>query len=432
MVTSVCFGGAGLGDLFVVTGDRGAPKDVGAAVYRTAAPTPGLPVPDARVRPPERLVSLRGAAFIAGAYEHPRRDIPDRTVAQVHAEVADGALRDAGLTFADVDAYYCAGDAPGFGAPVDGRVLRPAGPHVRLVRDRRLVVPRARRPRRGDDRRRPRQRRADHARRAAPQRRRPAGGRRAHRDGAGVGVREPVGLERAGQLRARRPPPHARVRHDERAAGRDQGRRLAARPAQPARLPPRRRDRRGRPRLAGRRRSAAPPRLLRDHRRRRRGRRRQPRGGGVARPHVRQDPRARRGDEGLRRRTRRPHLHRRRVVGAGGVRRGRRHAGRHRLRVDLRQLHDHRADHARGPRLLRQGRGRAVRPRRPPRRAARRAAVQHRRRRPVQQPPGEPRRDDEDHRGRAPGPRRGQPGRPGARRPARAGPRHRRGVVDAA
>ena len=61
-------------------------------------------------------MSLRGAAFIAGAYEHPRRDIPDRTVAQVHSEVADGALRDAGLTFADVDAYYCAGDAPGFGA----------------------------------------------------------------------------------------------------------------------------------------------------------------------------------------------------------------------------------------------------------------------------------------------------------------------------
>ena len=60
-------------------------------------------------------MSLRGAAFIAGAFEHPRRDIPDRTVAQVHAEVADGALRDAGLTLADVDAYYCAGDAPGFG-----------------------------------------------------------------------------------------------------------------------------------------------------------------------------------------------------------------------------------------------------------------------------------------------------------------------------
>jgi len=61
-------------------------------------------------------VSLRGAAFIAGAYEHPLRSIPDRTVPQVHAEVAAGALADAGLTLADVDAYYCAGDAPGFGS----------------------------------------------------------------------------------------------------------------------------------------------------------------------------------------------------------------------------------------------------------------------------------------------------------------------------
>ena len=61
-------------------------------------------------------MSLNGAAFIAGAYEHPRRDIPDRTVAQIHAEVAQGALRDAGLSLGDVDAFYCAGDAPGFGA----------------------------------------------------------------------------------------------------------------------------------------------------------------------------------------------------------------------------------------------------------------------------------------------------------------------------
>lgn len=60
-------------------------------------------------------MSSRGAALIAGAFEHPRRDIPDRTVAQVHAEVAAGALDDAGLTLADVDAFYCAGDAPGFG-----------------------------------------------------------------------------------------------------------------------------------------------------------------------------------------------------------------------------------------------------------------------------------------------------------------------------
>ena len=60
-------------------------------------------------------MSLRGAAYIAGAYEHPDRIIPGKSVAQVHAEVAAGALADAGLSFADVDAYYCAGDAPGFG-----------------------------------------------------------------------------------------------------------------------------------------------------------------------------------------------------------------------------------------------------------------------------------------------------------------------------
>jgi acetyl-CoA C-acetyltransferase len=60
-------------------------------------------------------MSLRGKAFIAGAYEHPLRTIPNATVAQVHAEVAAGALADAGLGFADVDGYFCAGDAPGFG-----------------------------------------------------------------------------------------------------------------------------------------------------------------------------------------------------------------------------------------------------------------------------------------------------------------------------
>ncbi|HET6911387.1 MAG TPA: thiolase domain-containing protein [Mycobacteriales bacterium] len=60
-------------------------------------------------------MSIRGKAFIAGVYEHPLRDIPDRTTAQVHADVALGAIADAGLTLDDVDAYFCAGDAPGFG-----------------------------------------------------------------------------------------------------------------------------------------------------------------------------------------------------------------------------------------------------------------------------------------------------------------------------
>ncbi|MET9994978.1 thiolase domain-containing protein [Streptomyces mutabilis] len=51
-------------------------------------------------------MSIRGAAFIAGAYEHPRRKIPDRSVAQIHAEVAVGALADAGLSLGDVDGYF--------------------------------------------------------------------------------------------------------------------------------------------------------------------------------------------------------------------------------------------------------------------------------------------------------------------------------------
>jgi acetyl-CoA C-acetyltransferase len=59
-------------------------------------------------------VTIKGKAFIAGVYEHPRREIPDRSVAQVHAEVAVGALADAGLTLADVDAYFCDGST-GFG-----------------------------------------------------------------------------------------------------------------------------------------------------------------------------------------------------------------------------------------------------------------------------------------------------------------------------
>ncbi|MBL8359138.1 MAG: thiolase domain-containing protein [Rubrivivax sp.] len=61
-------------------------------------------------------MSIRRKACIAGAYEHPTRKAPDKTVAQLHAECARGALADAGLTLADVDGYCCAGDGPGLGA----------------------------------------------------------------------------------------------------------------------------------------------------------------------------------------------------------------------------------------------------------------------------------------------------------------------------
>jgi acetyl-CoA C-acetyltransferase len=60
-------------------------------------------------------MSIKGRAYIAGAYEHPIRKAPDSSLAQLHAEVALGALADAGLTMRDVDGYFCAGDAPGMG-----------------------------------------------------------------------------------------------------------------------------------------------------------------------------------------------------------------------------------------------------------------------------------------------------------------------------
>ncbi|MCR5866200.1 MULTISPECIES: thiolase domain-containing protein [Aquincola] len=60
-------------------------------------------------------MSLKRQACIAGAWEHPTRKAPDKTTAQLHAECAQGALADAGLSLADVDGYFCAGDAPGFG-----------------------------------------------------------------------------------------------------------------------------------------------------------------------------------------------------------------------------------------------------------------------------------------------------------------------------
>jgi acetyl-CoA C-acetyltransferase len=60
-------------------------------------------------------MSINGKACIAGIYEHPTRHVPDKSVAELHAEVAAGALADAGIVKADVDGYFCAGDAPGLG-----------------------------------------------------------------------------------------------------------------------------------------------------------------------------------------------------------------------------------------------------------------------------------------------------------------------------
>ncbi|RQH02587.1 thiolase domain-containing protein [Natrarchaeobius oligotrophus] len=47
--------------------------------------------------------------YVAGAYEHPTREAPDTSTMQLHAEVAAGALRDAGLPKDAVDGYCTAG-----------------------------------------------------------------------------------------------------------------------------------------------------------------------------------------------------------------------------------------------------------------------------------------------------------------------------------
>ena len=50
MVTSVCFGGDDLQDLYVVTGSRGGPHENCGTVYRTRVEVPGLQLSPARVR----------------------------------------------------------------------------------------------------------------------------------------------------------------------------------------------------------------------------------------------------------------------------------------------------------------------------------------------------------------------------------------------
>ncbi|MDZ7730533.1 MAG: thiolase domain-containing protein [Natrialbaceae archaeon] len=48
----------------------------------------------------------RDPVYIAGIYEHPIRDAPDKSTIQLHAEVMHGALEDAGLTADAVDGFF--------------------------------------------------------------------------------------------------------------------------------------------------------------------------------------------------------------------------------------------------------------------------------------------------------------------------------------
>jgi acetyl-CoA C-acetyltransferase len=60
-------------------------------------------------------MSKAAKAYIVGAYEHPTRKADAKSLAELHADVAIGALRDAGLTLDDVDAFFCDTEAPGLG-----------------------------------------------------------------------------------------------------------------------------------------------------------------------------------------------------------------------------------------------------------------------------------------------------------------------------
>jgi acetyl-CoA C-acetyltransferase len=62
-------------------------------------------------------MSINGKSYIIGVYEHPTRLATDKTIPQLHAESAKGAIADAGINKDDIDGYFCAaGDTPGLGA----------------------------------------------------------------------------------------------------------------------------------------------------------------------------------------------------------------------------------------------------------------------------------------------------------------------------
>ncbi|CAN5490359.1 thiolase domain-containing protein [soil metagenome] len=61
-------------------------------------------------------MSIKAKASIVGAFEHPTRQATGRSTAMLHAECANGACDDAGISLADVDGYFGAGDGFSLGA----------------------------------------------------------------------------------------------------------------------------------------------------------------------------------------------------------------------------------------------------------------------------------------------------------------------------
>ena len=54
MVTSLCFGGSDMSDLYIVTGSDGTPSETSGTIFRTGATVPGLKLTDARVNVGDR------------------------------------------------------------------------------------------------------------------------------------------------------------------------------------------------------------------------------------------------------------------------------------------------------------------------------------------------------------------------------------------
>ena len=72
-------------------------------------------------------MSIKGKAYIVGVFEHPTRKADDKSLFQLHAECAKGALADAGLGKNDIDGYFCAaGEAPENGAVGEAPLLAAA------------------------------------------------------------------------------------------------------------------------------------------------------------------------------------------------------------------------------------------------------------------------------------------------------------------
>lgn len=60
-------------------------------------------------------MTIKGSAYIVGAYEHPLRKAPHKSTSLLHLECALGAARDAGISLKDIDGYFCDADVPGLG-----------------------------------------------------------------------------------------------------------------------------------------------------------------------------------------------------------------------------------------------------------------------------------------------------------------------------